>query len=112
MITSPAFRALETAIIFADEFDIEPEKIMMDSNLYYKMNFNYLSELLSVMSNDIESVTFFGHNPSFTEIANKLCNNGSGFIPKSGVVGISFKIKKWTEVGYKTGNMEYFLKAD
>ena len=41
IITSPAFRALETAFIFAEEFGIEPEKIIINSKLYYKMNFHY-----------------------------------------------------------------------
>ena len=39
LITSPAFRALETAIIFAEEFGIKSETIILNSDLYYKMNF-------------------------------------------------------------------------
>ena len=34
LITSPAFRALETAIIFAEEFGIKPDNIIMDSILF------------------------------------------------------------------------------
>ena len=47
IITSPAFRALETALIFAEEYEIAPEKIIINSNLYFKMNFQYLHDILS-----------------------------------------------------------------
>ena len=112
MITSPAFRALETAIIFAEAFGIEPGKIILDNNLYYKMNFHYLNIILSLVSEDIDSVTLFGHNPSFTEIANGLCRGGCDFLPKCGVVCISFNITKWSEIKRTTGRMEYFLKPE
>jgi phosphohistidine phosphatase len=110
IITSSAFRALETAYIFAGEFGIKPENAIVDSNLYNKMNVNYLIELLSVRCSKSEIITMFGHNPAFTEIADYLCNKGCDFIPKSGVVCISFNIKNWGELKHHTGQMEYFLK--
>lgn len=112
IITSPAFRALETAFIFAEEFEIEHEKIKINSILYYKMNFQHLPELLSLVSEDEETITLFGHNPSFSEIAGSLCKEGCDFMPKCGVVGISFKITTWSEVRHNTGKMEYFLKPE
>jgi len=112
IITSPAFRALETAIIFAREFSIEPEKIIMDNNLYFKMNFQYLVEMLSSVSNSNESVTLFGHNPSFSEISGILCKKGCDFMPKCGVICISYNVKSWTEIKQHQGKMEYFLKPE
>jgi len=112
IITSPAFRALETAIIFAREFSIDPEIIIMDNNLYYKMSFRYLTEILSLISNDNEIVTFFGHNPSFSEIADILCKQGCDYMPKSGIVCISLNIKGWTEIKQHQGKIEYYLKPE
>jgi phosphohistidine phosphatase len=111
-ITSPAFRALETAMIFAGIFGVKPETIILDNNLYYKMNYHYLLSLLSEVEKDIESVILFGHNPSFSEISNSLSSNGCDFMPKSGVAGISFNVKTWPEVKYGTGKLEYFLKPE
>ncbi len=111
-ITSPAFRALETAIIFAGVFGIKPETIILDTNMYYKMNYHYLLSLLAEVKKNIESVILFGHNPSFSEITNSLCRDGCDFMPKSGVAGISFNVKTWTEVKYSTGKLEYFLKPE
>ena len=112
IITSPAFRALETALIFAEEFRIEPEKIIMNSNLYYKMDYNYLSDLLSVTGNEINILTLFGHNPSFTHIAGNLCREGCDFIPKSGIAVISFKVESWADISKRSGKMDYFLKPE
>jgi phosphohistidine phosphatase len=111
IITSTAFRALETAYIFSSEFGIKPEHVFVDSNLYNKMNINYLAELVSSKGNKSKIITLFGHNPAFTEIADTLCSKGCDFIPKSGVVCISFDIKNWRELKHHSGQMEYFLKS-
>ncbi len=112
ILTSPAFRAMETAFIFTQEFGIKPEKIIIDSNLYYKMSFRYLLEILSLVNEDIKTVTLFGHNPSFTEIPGSLCKGGCDFNPKCGVIGISFNIMKWAEIKQNSGKLEYFLKPE
>lgn len=110
IITSSAFRALETAFIFAEEFGIKPEDIILNSDLYYKMNFNHLPEILSLAGEDTDSITLFGHNPSFTQITNSLCRGGCDFMPKCGVIGISFNINTWSDIRQNTGKVEYYLK--
>jgi phosphohistidine phosphatase len=112
IITSTAFRALETAYIFAGEFSIKPENVIVNSNLYNKMNVNYLTDLLSTKGIKGEIVTLFGHNPAFTEITDILSKQGCDFIPKSGVVCLSFNIENWGELKHHSGYMEYFLKPE
>jgi phosphohistidine phosphatase len=112
IITSPAFRAIETALIFAMEFGIESDKIIVNSNLYHKMSLRYFQEILSGAGENCDTVIMFGHNPSFTEIANSLCREGCDFIPKSGVVGISFDIRTWSEIRQRSGKQEFFLKPE
>jgi len=112
MITSPAFRALETAYIFAAEFEIKPEKIMVESNLYHKATMNSLFSILSSVSNDIDTITLFGHNPAFTEMPDRLSKYGCEFLTKTSIVCISFGAKTWSEIKPDTGKMEYFLKPE
>lgn len=112
MITSPAFRALETAYIFGKEFKIDPEKILISSKLYYKMSYLFLQEILSGINENIDIITLFGHNPSFSEIANSLSKTGCEFLPKTGIAGISFNVNSWSEIKKNTGIMEYFMKPD
>jgi phosphohistidine phosphatase len=110
IITSPAFRAIETALIFAGEFGTDYDDIVINRKLYYEVSFSDFKEMLRHIKPETNTVTLFGHNPSFSELTSSLCKNGCDFIPKSGVVGISFDIRTWTEIRRSTANLEYFLK--
>jgi len=109
IITSPAFRALETALIFADEFEINTDEVILNSNIYYKMSLQNLPSVLSSVTEDADLVTLFGHNPSFTQIANSLSKEGCDSIPKTGIICISFNIMTWSDIGRNNGKTEYFL---
>jgi phosphohistidine phosphatase len=112
MITSPAFRALETAFIFAGEFGIKPDNIMIDSNLYYKSGIKHLLEMLLKLDDDINTITLFGHNPAFTEMPDRLCTDGCEFLTKTSIVCISFQSKSWSGIKLDSGKQEYFLKPE
>ncbi len=112
IISSPAFRAFETALIFAMEFGVEPENIILQSKLYHKMSIRYLQEMLSAAAENSDTVIIFGHNPSFTEIADSLSGDGCDFMPKSGAASISFNISTWKEMKHKSGKLDFFLKPE
>jgi phosphohistidine phosphatase len=112
ILTSPAFRALETALIFVSEFGADADNVIMKSDIYYKMNLQNLMSFLSGIDEEEELVTLFGHNPSFTQIANSLSREGCDMMPKSGVICISFKIMTWSDIGRNNGKIEYFLKPE
>ena len=112
LVTSSAFRALETALIFAGEFGIKYDKVIINNIMYTRMSLHNLPSLLSVINEEADTVTLFGHNPSFTEIADSLSKEGCDLIPKSGVVCLSFNITTWSEIGRNTGKMEYFIKPE
>jgi len=110
IITSPAFRAVETALIFAGIYKIPSEQILMAGNIYYRLNLKTLQEDLSRIKEETDIVTLFGHNPSFTELADELSKEGCNFIQKCGIVGISFKINTWSELARNTGTIDYYFK--
>jgi phosphohistidine phosphatase len=112
IITSPAFRAIETALIFADELEVDPGKIILNMSIYNKMNLRNLPEIISQAGDKCDTIILFGHNPSFTEIANSLAIEGCDFVPKSAAAGISFRIKTWSEIKQKSGKLEFFLKPE
>ena len=111
IITSPAFRALETALIFAGEFGIRPEKIIMNSNIYHELSLKNLPEILSEIGEEADTITLFGHNPSFSDLANSLCREGCDLMPKSGIVCISFNIRTWSEITRRTWKTGVFSKT-
>jgi phosphohistidine phosphatase len=110
LISSPAFRAIETALIFAGERGTGYDKMITDIRLYDNTDLEKVKMILTEKGDDIDTVTLFGHNPSFSEIANGLSKNGCDFIPKSGIVCITFNVKSWAAIKPKTGKPEYFLK--
>ncbi len=111
-ISSPAFRALETALVFAREYGSDPDTIIIRSNLYFKVNLKSLAEILSTVSDKEDIAILFGHNPAFTEIPDRLSKGGVDFMPKSGVVCLSFKTNSWSEVIHEKGKREYTLKPE
>jgi phosphohistidine phosphatase len=112
LITSPAFRALETAIIFGVEFGIKPDNIRIESNLYYKASIKILFEILANIDDEVEKITLFGHNPAFTEMPDRLSRNGCEFLTKTSIVCISFPVKTWSGIKLDNGKLEYFLKPE
>jgi phosphohistidine phosphatase len=112
LVTSPAFRAYETALIFARVLEYDPDNIILKNTLYTHASLKSFAEILDEISDDIDCVIFFGHNPSFTEIPDRLSRSGIDFVPKSGIVGLSFKADTWKGLLREKGNIDYFLKPD
>jgi phosphohistidine phosphatase len=112
MITSPAFRALETAYIFAAEMGIKYKDVRIESSIYFKSGLKILYEILESAGDDTDTITLFGHNPSFTEIPDRLSKTGCEFLTKTSIVCISFPIKTWSELKTDSGKQEYFLKPE
>jgi phosphohistidine phosphatase len=110
ILTSPAFRALETALIFTAIYRIPSDYILIAGNIYYKFNLQTLLRELTRINEEEDVVTLFGHNPSFTELAGTLSKEGCDFMQKCAIVGISFKISTWSEISRNSGNIEYNLK--
>lgn len=111
-ISSPAFRALETALIFAEVCGINADNLMIYSDIYHKSGIKILFDLFPIIDDSFDTITMFGHNPSFTEIPDKLCTEGCEFLTKTSIVCISFQVARWTEIKVDTGTQEYFLKPE
>jgi phosphohistidine phosphatase len=110
IVSSPAFRALETAMIFAGEAGSSYEKITLCNSLYLNTNLERVLKLLSGLSDDIKVISLFGHNPSFSDIPDRLSSTGCSQLPKSGVACLTFDTDNWSGVGPKKGRLEYLLK--
>lgn len=112
IVTSPAFRAYETAVIFARILDVDPDKISLKASLYNRANLNSFAEIIEKVSDETSTIIFFGHNPSFTEIPDRISKEGCDFLPKSGIVCLSFKTDTWKGIIHEKGKIEFFLKPE
>jgi phosphohistidine phosphatase len=110
IVTSPAFRAIETALIFAGVYSVPPEDIKINSNLYFNIDQNSFIDILKGTNEDTDTITLFGHNPSFTELPELLAKDGMDVLPKSGIIALSFQTKTWSGIKRNAGITDYFLR--
>ncbi|HAN17959.1 MAG: hypothetical protein A2X13_10400 [Bacteroidetes bacterium GWC2_33_15] len=107
IMSSPANRALHTALIFARIFNYPVDKISIIKDLYMSSESENM-ELVKEIDNPIKSVMLFGHNPSFTDFANSFLNEKIDELPTSGVVCLKFETDTWKNIG-NIKPVEYFF---
>lgn len=112
ILSSPAFRALETALIFAGEAGSDYGKIVLSSDLYFNTNLLILLKTISAVSDDVKTITLFGHNPAFSDCPDRLSTTGCESVPKTGIVCLTFDTEKWSEITKGNGKIEYFLRPE
>ena len=95
--SSPANRAIHTAIIMARVMQIPEDNILIRRGLYMA----YKGDIKNIIDNtpeEISSLAIFGHNPSFGSLANKFLKEPLENLPTSGVIVLSFDIDSWKDI--------------
>lgn len=103
LVSSPAVRALTTCKIFAEALNY-PFNAITIANEIYGASVNQMMELINGWNNDWETVCIFGHNPTFTYLAEQLCDINIGNLPTCGIVGVEFSSNEWEAVSLGSGN--------
>ena len=65
-------------------------------------------DIIKDIPREIDSLMLFGHNPTFTDLANYFVGNEIENIPTTGIVDILFEINSWSDVE-KIKVKEWFL---
>jgi len=107
IITSPANRAIHTAIIFARVFEFPLSKIKVEENLYATEE-DFITDLIKKTDNSISSLMVFGHNPELTNLVNIFVKNTIENISTAGIVTLIFDIEKWKDISKKKLVSEQF----
>ncbi len=97
VISSPAVRALDTAIILASALDYPRHEILIESKVYHGHTED-LHNLIAGLPNDQDMVMITGHNPTITQLANSFMPQKVDYMPNTGVVCIQFDAKIWEEI--------------
>ncbi len=95
--TSPAKRAQETALIFAQNSSYPMESIVIKEALY-TFDEKKLEKLIKSFSNDFENVILFGHNGAITNFVNKFGDVFIDNVPTSGFVSMQFDTNSWEKI--------------
>jgi len=97
IISSPAVRAFETARIIAQAINYPKEQIEINNSIYESDEDN-IFEIIENLTNEVNSVMIFGHNPTFTYFANYFLEDKLDWLPTSGTVSISFQTDDWRKI--------------
>jgi phosphohistidine phosphatase len=109
VISSPAKRAFSTAEIISDKIGYSKDKIVKEIDLYHAGPLDLIS-IINKVSNNVDSLMIFGHNPGFTYLINTLTNFSLPNLPTCGFAEIELFVDDWKEVSKDVGkviNYEY-----
>jgi len=109
IISSPAFRALETALIFCREYGISPDEVRLNAKLYQSLEEEEYLSFIRDLNDDDHTVTLFGHNPLLTEMAAWFASDEPEVLSKTAIYCLSFAVASWSEVEPESGMTEYYL---
>jgi len=109
MISSYAFRALNTAVIFAIDLRYPVDEIEISSHIYEKRAIDIL-DMLRKQDDKLNSIMLFGHDPSITELYNMLTRKVLIKFGTASAAAIEFNIKNWKDLGNSAGK-SLFIEA-
>ena len=97
IISSPAIRALHTAIIVIRELGISMEKLIIDEQLYTFSGCSII-DYVYALDERWSKVVLVGHNPAFTELVNHFSDASINHLRTSGFAKISFNEDQWSNL--------------
>jgi phosphohistidine phosphatase len=108
IISSPAVRAMSTALIFAETLHYSREAIVIKDDLYETDRKEYLS-ILQALDDEHPSAMIFAHNPIITETAHYLSDKPVEDMPTCCLVALSFNTPSWQFIAKRTGSFQFLL---
>ena len=95
--SSPAKRAVETAVIFAQNISFPVESIVFKEELY-TFDGKKLEEIIKSCPDVYDNLIVFGHNEAITNFVNKFGNIFVDNVSTSGFVKIIFENTSWNNI--------------
>jgi len=105
--TSPAKRAEKTAKELASEINCEKKKIKSIDSLYESSYEQYM-ELIHSIDDTNSSIFIIAHNPTITEVGERLSGAILSNIPTCAIVCISFEVESFKEITEESGHILFF----
>ncbi len=107
IVSSPAVRALSTAVLVARELKYPHDTIKVEPSIY-EADLDTLLDVIHGLPDEANAVLLTGHNPTMTDIANYLSPSPlSGEMPTAGILCLRFQAEHWADV--KRANAEFYF---
>lgn len=97
--SSPANRALHTAMIVVKTIDFRLNKFQISKDLY-DFSGESVMDFVKNLDKKLNTVLIFGHNHAFTEIVNKWGNQSIENLPTAGLVQLQFETDHWDTISF------------
>jgi len=107
IMTSPAARAVATALHYARQLGIPPEQIRRNP-AQYEASVPELVRLIHTVDSCVGTLMLVGHNPESTDLANALGGLRIENIPTSGIVALTFFQCAWPDLTAGRGTLLFF----
>lgn len=105
IVSSPALRALTTAIYFSKKFEIKKSELKIEPDIYEAYTGTIL-RLFQEFENDWNTVFMFGHNPAFTDVLNHFSKNYISNLPTCGIGKIVSDVNDWKDFSPDTASLQ------
>jgi phosphohistidine phosphatase len=106
-LSSPASRALSTALLVCEELGMSEQDLVIDDRLYHA-GITDLYAVLSEYEERYDRIYLCAHNPGITEFLNFLTLSGIEKVPTCGIAHISLPIDNWKDIAYGIGKLSFF----
>ena len=98
LISSPARRAMDTALLIADELKFPQSRIRKVEKLYFG-GIRGMLDVVRDMDDSYSSVMLFSHNPTIEGFLDQVTGGFYEHAPTCAVAGIQFSVDQWKEIG-------------
>ena len=109
MISSPANRAIQTALIFAENMGFNKKNILEIEDIYNGLTTSEFLGLINELPDSAKTAFIFGHNPSFHYFVNNLLEHFNDDMPTCSTVAIDFNVDSWKKVEARSGKKAFQL---
>ena len=107
IMTSPAARALSTALHYAGQVGYPLDQLQRNP-IQYAATVPVLIKMVQEIEPQVNTLFLVGHNPESTALANVLGGLVIDNIPTSGIVALEFPVVSWRELAANTGTLLFF----
>ena len=106
LVSSPAARALSTAVGFASALGVAAASIARDERIYLA-DTGMLLRVVNALPPGIRSAMIFGHNPGLSELASALVGGPDMDLPTCATVRIDLHADDWAHVSRGNGSLAW-----
>lgn len=97
MVSSPATRALHTALIFSKNLDYAYRDIHIEERIY-EASVDTLKRVVRELPDQYQRIFLFGHNPTLTDFVNHCIDHRIDNVPTTGIACLKFPVQYWKDI--------------